>query len=167
MANRKRLPKKFRPQLTKAYAAMFLDEAHRVTRLSELIDSRGDDIFREKHDPLDYYTCASAFYRIEWLLRNGRLASTFGPAKYHLVAGVKTYILGPDRLPNGVRLRKAACEKILAEVWDIDRSNRSGPSPPAADPGGRATRRPSCPSVRCGQNLPVPHERTQRRHEAV
>jgi hypothetical protein len=111
-----------RQQLTKAYAAMFLDEAHRVTRLSELIDSRGDDIFREKHDPLDYYTCASAFYRIEWLLRNGRLASTFGPAKYHLVAGVKTYILGPDRLPNGVRLRKAACEKILAEVWDIDRS---------------------------------------------
>jgi AIPR protein len=111
-----------RQQLTKAYAAMFLDEAHRVTRLSELIDSRGDDIFRDNHDPLDYYTCASAFYRIEWLLRNGRLASTFGPAKYHLVAGVKTYILGPDRLPTGVRLRKAACEKILAEMWDIDRS---------------------------------------------
>jgi hypothetical protein len=111
-----------RQQLIKAYAAMFLDEAHRVTRLTELIDSRGDDLFRDSHDPLDYYTCASAFYRVEWLLRNGRLASTFSPAKYHLVAAIKIYLLGPDRLPTGVRLRKAACEKILAEVWDVDRA---------------------------------------------
>src|SRR5262249_51123765 len=36
-----------RGQLTKAYAAMFLDEAHRVTRLRELELSRGKDMFRD------------------------------------------------------------------------------------------------------------------------
>jgi hypothetical protein len=112
-----------RQQLMKAFAAMYLDEAHRVTRLTELVDTRGDEMFRETHDPLTYYTCASVYYRIEWLLRNGKLNSTYSQARYHFIAGVKTYLLGPDPLPSGVRQRKAACERILEEIWNVERAS--------------------------------------------
>jgi hypothetical protein len=40
------------------------------------------------------------------------------------LAGVKTYLLGPDRLPVGVRLRKAACEKTLTAMGDVDEAAR-------------------------------------------
>ncbi len=111
-----------RQQLTKAYAAMFLDEAHRVTRLTEVVASHQDDLFRESHEPLEYYAAATTYYRIEWLIRNQRLASIYSPARYHLIALVKAYLLGPNKLPSGVRLRKAACEKILDVMWDAEKA---------------------------------------------
>jgi hypothetical protein len=84
-----------RQQLTKAYAAMFLDEAHQVSRLAELVVARRNELFQPHHDVLEYYTCAAAYYRIDWLLRNDRIPSLYSPARYHLIAGFKTYLIGP------------------------------------------------------------------------
>jgi hypothetical protein len=115
-----------RPQLVKAYAAMFLDEAHRVTRLSEVLASRGDEVFRPRDTPLPYFTCASTYYRVEWMLRNGYLPSTYSQARFHFVAGFKLFVLGPDRLPDAQRALKSECDMLLDVVWNADRAREVG-----------------------------------------
>jgi hypothetical protein len=146
-----------RQQLTKAYAAMFLEEAHRVSRLSELVASRGEDLFRESHDPLEYYAAASTYYRVEWLFRNQRLASTYGPLRYHLMALVKAYILGPDKLPVGVQKRKAACERILAVVWDAEKATDLVKQ--LVDPAQAAAKAEGFPDVSLTEVVRKPHFR--------
>jgi hypothetical protein len=101
---------------------MFLDEAHRVSRLRELELSRGQDMFRHNDNPMAYYVSASAFYRVEWLFRNGKLPAMYRPARFHFVAGVKTVLLGPDPLPVAKAAYRAACNKILECVWDSARA---------------------------------------------
>lgn len=57
-----------RPQLVKAYAAMFLDEPWRAGRYyRELQRLRKADIFSENDYPFAYYTSAVALYRLEYL----------------------------------------------------------------------------------------------------
>jgi hypothetical protein len=115
-----------RPQLMKAYAAMYLDEAHRVTRLSEVVASRGDELFRPRDTPLPYYASASAYYRVEWLLRNAYIPAAYSQARFHFVAGFKLYVLGPDRLPDAPRALKTACEELLDVLWSTDRAQDVG-----------------------------------------
>jgi hypothetical protein len=101
---------------------MFLDEAHRATRLSEILSSRGDEIFRSKDTPLTYYACASIYYRVDWLLRNGYIPKTYGPARFHFVAGFRSLLLGPDRLPDAPRALKAACDQLVECAWNPQQS---------------------------------------------
>jgi len=107
-----------RGQLTKAYAAMFLDEAHRVARLRELELSRGKDLFRDTDGPMAYYVSAAAFYRVEWLFRNGKLPAIYRPARFRFVAGLKVALLGADALPTAKAAYRAACETVIECAWD-------------------------------------------------
>lgn len=109
-------------QLTKAYAAMFLDEASRVSRLRQLQDDRITDLYQGDHDPLAYYASAAAYYQLEWLIRNERIEPTYSPAKYHMIAGVRLLVLGPDRLPKAAKAAKAAFAAIADAMWDQQRS---------------------------------------------
>jgi AIPR protein len=105
-------------QLTKAYAAMFLDEASRVSRLRQLQHDRAADLFMEGQDPMAYYASATAYYRLEWLIRNDRIESTYSPAKYHLIAGVRLLLLGASRIPKSVKAANKAFGAIAEAMWD-------------------------------------------------
>ncbi|MFG1925456.1 AIPR family protein [Cryptosporangium sp. NPDC048952] len=107
-----------RPALTRAYAAMFLDEPAGVGHYKQLIASRKQDLFQTSHNPLVYYASATTQYRLEWLLRNRKVdTSRYGPARYHILAAIKTFVLG-GALPSGLKAVQKACQKLLNTMWD-------------------------------------------------
>lgn len=63
-----------KPQQIRAFAAMFLDFAHRASRYyADLRAQVGDRIFNEHHKLEPYYVSAYAYYKLEFLFRNGAL----------------------------------------------------------------------------------------------
>jgi hypothetical protein len=106
-----------RSQLTKAYAAMFLGEPARASRYVELKATRKEDLFQPGQQPLVYYTAASTYYRVEWLFRNRRIDRWYGPARYHLLAGVRYRLLGDRQLPTQPKAAAAECKGILDKMW--------------------------------------------------
>jgi hypothetical protein len=113
-----------RAQLTRAYLAMFLDEPARLGHYKSLLEARGKELFAEGQHPILYYTAAATAYRIEWLLRNGRIPKTYSPARYHLLAAVKLRLVGQGPIPRSPRQVERDCERILKVVWDQTAAER-------------------------------------------
>ena len=67
--------------------------------------------------PIAYYAAASTYYRIEWLFRNGKLPRGYAPTRYHLLAAVKTYLLGAGRLDPRPKKATEECRRILDMMW--------------------------------------------------
>ncbi|MGX7824630.1 AIPR family protein [Actinokineospora sp. 24-640] len=107
-----------RAQLTRSYLAMFLNEPARLGHYKSLLSVRSGELFAEKHQPVVYYTAASAFYRLEWLLRNGRINKRYAPFRFHLLAAIKLRMLGRDLVPHTSRSAERECARILDRVWD-------------------------------------------------
>ncbi|MDZ5447594.1 AIPR family protein [Micromonospora sp. 4G57] len=105
-----------RPQLTKAYAAMILNEPAGTGRYARLKSKHEKMLFQPNHDPLVYYTTAAAFYRLEWLFRNKRAFWGYRAARHHLLAALKVRLVGTGSLPPGAG-GKNICDKILRVVW--------------------------------------------------
>jgi hypothetical protein len=106
-----------RGQLTRAYAAMFLDEPARIGHYTELKEARAGELFQSGHNPIAYYAAASTSYRIEWLFRNSKLHRAYAPTRYHLLAAVKTYLLGAGRLDPRPKKATEECRRILDMMW--------------------------------------------------
>jgi hypothetical protein len=108
------------PNVIKAFAAMFLQEAHRTTRnYSALKDKVGKEIFGKGHRMEPYYTAAFALYRLEYLFRNNKLEPKYKPARFHILLAVR--LLGnPAPLPKFMNSRDMEdyCKPILASLWD-------------------------------------------------
>src|SRR5207244_1798359 len=99
--------------------AMFLDEPWRAGRYyKELKAVRGGDIFRDSDNLMTYYTSAFAYYRLEWLFRNGRLGSKYRPARYQLLMAMRRYVHGDTPVPQVAKHCEAYCLDILREIWD-------------------------------------------------
>lgn len=112
-----------RSVLTRAYAAMFLDEPWRAGRYyKELKAVRGDDIFSPSDNLMPYYTSAFTYYRIEWLFRNNRLPAQYKPARYQLLMAVRRYIHGDAPMPKVGRQCDAYCQQILRQIFDPNQS---------------------------------------------
>jgi hypothetical protein len=107
-----------RAQLTRAYLAMFLDEPARLGHYKSLLEARGKELFVDGHEPILYYTAAATSYRLEWLIRNRRIPSTYSPARYHLLNAIKLRLLGPKPVPHNQRAAERECGRILQVVWD-------------------------------------------------
>jgi hypothetical protein len=113
-----------RPQLTRAYVAMFLGEPARVGHFAALLRERKNDLYRVDHQPVVYYTAAATAYRLEWMIRNRYISKEYGPARYHLLAAMKVKLLGIEPLPAAPRKAQERCQRILDTVWDTRRSER-------------------------------------------
>lgn len=113
------------PNVIKAFAAMFLQEAHRTTRnYSALKDKVGKDIFGKGHRMEPYYTAALAYYKLEYLFRSGKLERKYKPARFHILLAVR--ILGnPAPLPRYMNSREIEdyCRPILATLTDSAKSD--------------------------------------------
>ncbi|MGA4687343.1 AIPR family protein [Micromonospora sp. AB353] len=106
-----------RPQLTKAYAAMVLEEPAGTGRYARLKSKHEKMLFQPNQDPRVYYTTAAAFYRLEWLFRNKRAFWGYRAARHHLLAALKARLVGTGPWPHG-SAGKDACDKILNVVWN-------------------------------------------------
>jgi AIPR protein len=107
-----------RPQLVRAYAAMFLDEPWRAGRYyKELLRIRKQDIFNPAAVPEPYYVSAVAAYRVEYFFRNGYLHTKYKPARYQLLMALRHLIGGPE-LPKAKRELMRYCDRISEVLWD-------------------------------------------------
>jgi AIPR protein len=108
------------PNVIKAFAGMFLDEAHRTTRNYSAIKAKvGTEIFGKGHKLDPYYTAAYALYRLEFLFRNGKLEAKYKPARFHILLAIR--LLGsPQSIPkymNSNEMEKY-CKSLLTTLWD-------------------------------------------------
>ena len=66
-----------------------------------------------------YYTAAYAFYKLEYLFRNGQIPVEYKPARYHLLAAARYLAAGDDSMPalTANKVEKYALN-INAVLWD-------------------------------------------------
>lgn len=114
-----------RPQLTRTYASMFLDEPARAGRYyKELRRLRKQDLSKEGQSTYAYYASAVAAYRIDWLFRNRRIDKKYATAKYQLLMAIKHHIIGPEPLNASPRKADAACKEIVDAMWSVPTSEQ-------------------------------------------
>lgn len=106
-------------QLIKAFASMFLDDAHRANSYyGDLYSQVGTRIFNEQHKLEPYYTAAYAQYKLEFLFRNGAIPAYYKPARFHLLMALRVIAGGAD-MPNlGANKMQSYCTSICEELWD-------------------------------------------------
>jgi hypothetical protein len=115
-----------KPQQIRAFAAMFLDDPHRASRYyADLRAQVGDRIFNEQHKLEPYYTAAYAYYKLEYLFRNGLLPVYYKPARYPLLMALR-YIVGGPEMPSLTANRiQAYCNKICEALWEDAASSKA------------------------------------------
>src|SRR5260221_2203874 len=108
-----------RPNLIRAYAAMFLDEPHRTTRnFRALLDKVGREIFGPDDRLEPYFVAASAMYRLEFLFRNGTVDSLYKPARYHLMLAARLLASGQGVPRANSRQMARFSDELLAIFWN-------------------------------------------------
>ncbi|MDX2297594.1 MULTISPECIES: AIPR family protein [Streptomyces] len=115
-----------KPQQIKAFAAMFLDDAHRSSRYySDLQAQVGDKIFNEQHKLEPYYAAAFGFYKLEFLFRNGVLPVYYKPARYHLLMAFR-YLTAGHEMPAFHANKIQKYSNVICEaLWDDARVEQS------------------------------------------
>jgi hypothetical protein len=101
-----------RRHLTQAYAAMWLEVPHQVARYSWLTEAYASELYRADDDPLIYYTCALAHLSIGRLLGHG-IPTAYRPARFHLLRGIRLYLLGEGQLPRAGDAIARDCKRII------------------------------------------------------
>jgi hypothetical protein len=107
------------PDQIKTFAAMFLDQPHRVSRsYGDLSREIGSKIFGANHSPTSYYVSAFAYYRLENLFnqRNrNKLDPKYKKCKYYLLMAMRYLTAGAD-MPSLDNQRKMEqyCNKIIS-----------------------------------------------------
>lgn len=113
------------PNVIKAFAAMFLQEAYRTTRnYSALKDKVGKEIFGNGHRMEPYYLAAFAYYKLDYLFRNGRLERKYKPARFHILLAIG--MLGnSEPLPKLFNSREIEnyCKPILEALCDSSKAD--------------------------------------------
>lgn len=105
--------------LIRSFAAMFLNEPHRTTRNFKGLKAKlGTEIYAKDQQMEPYHTAAFAYYKIDFMLRNGRLATKFSPAKYHILFALRIMLAGWDRPGLGSFAMKSYCEAMMLVLGD-------------------------------------------------
>ncbi len=106
--------------LTQSYAAVFCGRAHEATRPAQLVKDPKLRIYHPESPPIAYYTAASIWYQVDWLLRNHRIDRRWKPARFLLMAAVAQQLTEGAKLPRSPRRARALCDGLLERVWDRD-----------------------------------------------
>lgn len=103
----------------RAFAAMFLDDAHRAARYYQALGSIvGSKIFNEDHKLDTYYVAAFAYYKLEYLFRNGLIPVSYKPARYHLLMAFR-HIISDVEMPGLTANKIEKYSKVLTTaLWD-------------------------------------------------
>ena len=107
----------------RAFAAMFLDDAHRAARYySDLRAQVGSGkIFNDNHKLEPYYVSAYAYYKLEFLFRNNQIPVYYKPARYHLLMAAR-YLIGGTDMPALTANKVTTYANNIAEVLWSDQN---------------------------------------------
>jgi AIPR protein len=112
------------PNVIKAFAAMFLDEAHRTTRNYSALKAKvGKEIFGKGHRMEPYYAAAYALYRLEYLFRNGKLDSKYKPARFHVLLALRMLANSGKIPPWNSHDMEKFCQPIITTLWDSPKAD--------------------------------------------
>ena len=107
------------PNVIRAFAAMFLDEAHRTTRNYSALKAKvGKDIFGKGHRMEPYYTAAFTLYKLEYLFRNGKLESKYKSARFHILLAARLLSAAEALPPMNSREMEKYCKPLMELLWD-------------------------------------------------
>ncbi|MGZ1490592.1 AIPR family protein [Brevibacterium sediminis] len=110
----------------RAFSAMFLDDAHRAARYYQALGaSVGSKIFNEDHKLDAYYVAAYAYYKLEYLFRNGLIPVSYKPARYHLMMAFR-YIKSEGAMPALTANKIERYSKVLTTALWNDESAIDG-----------------------------------------
>lgn len=109
--------------LTKAFAAMFLNEPHGTTKSAKAIKAKlGSDIGHPDHRLEPYYTAAFALYRLEYLFRSHRIDTRFKPARFQALYALRL-LLEVGEMPRlNANAMERYCKGILVTLWDMGKA---------------------------------------------
>lgn len=111
------------PIQIKAFAAMFLEEPHLVSRFyGRIIKNLGQRIFSKDHKQIVYYTSAFAYYRVDQLFRSHNLDAKYKKCKYHLLMLLPRLIMDDPRPGFNARGIEEYCDGILKELENTTKS---------------------------------------------
>ena len=108
-------------QQIRAFAAMLLDDPHRASRYySDLQAQVGVKIFNDQHKLESYYLAAYAYYKLEFLFRNGLLPVYYKPARYHLLMAFRYIVGAPDMPAFGANKMETYANALCEVLWSDD-----------------------------------------------
>jgi hypothetical protein len=111
--------------LMQAFASLYLRIPHTAARYyGDLRNRVGNDVFSDGHNEAYYYSAAYAFCKLDHFFRSGAISRELKPARYHLLAGVRTIYSGssiPDRVESVDKKAEKDCKPFNAFLWDDDR----------------------------------------------
>ncbi|MET7557783.1 AIPR family protein [Streptomyces albidoflavus] len=111
--------------LMQAFASLYLRIPHTAARYyGDLRNRVGNDVFSDAHHEAYYYSAAYAFCKLDHFFRSGVIARELKPARYHLLAGVRTIYAkssAPERMESTNKKAEKDCKSFNTFLWDDDR----------------------------------------------
>lgn len=103
----------------RAFGAMFLNEAHRAARYYAALKAMvGTSIFASNHKLEPYYAAAFAYYKLEFLFRNGQIPVIYKPARFHLLMAFRHIVAGTAMPALTANKMEAYAKKVSDALWD-------------------------------------------------
>ncbi|MFF7441107.1 AIPR family protein [Streptomyces sp. NPDC008122] len=108
--------------LMQSFASLYLRIPHTAARYyGDLRNRVGSDVFSDSHHEAYYYSAAYAFCKLDHFFRSGAIERELKPARYHLLAGVRTIFAGstaPDKVEGVAKKAEANCKEFNSFLWD-------------------------------------------------
>lgn len=105
--------------MIRAFAGMFLGDAHRTTKNYKALKAKvGHEIFVKGDRMEPYYTAAFALYKLEYFFRTGRLEAKLKPARFHILLAARL-LFDPAALPkmNSNEMERR-CRPLMETLWE-------------------------------------------------
>lgn len=100
--------------LMQSFAAMFQKIPHTAARYYGDLRARAKgEIFTPSHHPAYFYSAAYAYCKLDHFFRSGQLDRKFKPARYHLLAGIRT-LFTRSRAADAIEAKEKKAERDLA-----------------------------------------------------
>lgn len=108
--------------LLQSFASIYQKIPHTAARYyGDLRDRAKTEVFTAANHPAYFYSAAYAYCKLDQFFRNEQVDRRFKPARYHLLAGVRTAFTGM-RQPDKIESKEAKAEAALAQfnkfLWD-------------------------------------------------
>jgi len=115
--------------LLQSFASIYLRVPHTAARYySDLRDRAKTEVFIQEHHPAYFYSAAYAYCKLDQFFRNEQIDRKFKPARYHLLAGVRTAFTRSTQ-PDKIEATEAKAEPALRDfnlfLWDDKRYLRA------------------------------------------
>lgn len=108
--------------LIRSFSAMYLAVPHRTLRsYKSILSAVGKEIFVEGHKLELYYAAALAFYKMEYLFRNGVIDPKYKVARFQILLALKLSIIGAANPPFNSGKAEAKAKELVAILWDDDK----------------------------------------------